>query len=632
MSVEATARSVCWHATITTLILLACGCHSARNIIDDRTHAVPCSPKSCLDCSIEEMGFANEDSSYLLPDDVRTAAPRSSLREIPDKFRLLSLDEAIGIALTDTKILRSLNASAVANPLAATGQLDPAIQSTDPIFGIDAALAEFDTIASSSLTYANNDDVFNNPVLSGGASEVQQDLTTAIFGLNKTAATGTQFGINSQIQHDNTTNPSVLFPNAWTTLWEATVQQPLLQGRGVRFNRIAGPNGQPGFRFTPGVLISRINHEVTIVQFERAIGDMVNEIVNAYWQLELAYLNFDAIKSARDGSLKTWNISKARRENGLPGGEADRESQAREQYFQFEAQLLAALNGDRFNGIEGVLQAEADLRRLINLPQSDELLIRPADEAAETQTVYEWQSIADMALNNRVELQEQLYRIRQRELELEAARNFTLPRLDAIATYRNNGFGDDIFSGASTPFAGALNNALSGEYDEWEVGFAMNVPIGFRQAYAGVRNSELLLGKELAVLREQEQQIIHDLGSAIRQSDQSYENIRFTRLRKDAAQETVDARFAAYEADAVAFEELLDAQQRLLDANQAYFRASIFYELAKSQVDSEAGRLLHSFNIDLSESNSGYITDERKALLLQEAIGDHRISQSAAIR
>ena len=37
-----------------------------------------------------------------------------------------------------------------------------------------------------------------------------------------------------------------LFPSVWNTNVEASFRQPLLQGAGVRFNRIAGPGNVPG--------------------------------------------------------------------------------------------------------------------------------------------------------------------------------------------------------------------------------------------------------------------------------------------------------------------------------------------------------------------------------------------------
>lgn len=540
------------------------------------------------------------------PIEFQDAAPRSSLTEIPEEFRELSLDDAILLALQDTEILRSLGAIVVQNPQAAPGSFDPAIQVTDPNFGIEAALAQFDTQFNASTIYQRNDDVFNNPVLAGGvgsAAEVRDDLTTSIFSLGKTTATGTQFAVNSSIQHSQSNNPNLLFPHSWTTVWEATARQPLLQGSGIQFNRIAGPVRQPGFQQTSGVIISQINRDISIAQFEQNLRNMVNEIVQAYWQLDLAYKNFESIRRVRDASLTTWNIAKSRFDNDLPGGEADREAQAREQYYDFQSQLLAALNGSAQTGQVGILQAEANLRRLLKLRQSDEHLLKPADEPLLSQTVFNWKDLSSNALNARVELREQQWRIKQRKLEIIAARNFLLPRLDALATYRNNGFGDDLAGGGGR-FSSALNDAFTNDHGEWEIGLTYDMTIGFRQAHAGVRNAELAMQREKAVLKEQQRQILHDLGSAVRQVDQNYSNIELQFNRLDAARNTVSARIAAYEADTVGFDELLDAQQRLLQSELAYYQATTGYELAKNELLNQSGRLLQEYGVNLAEECS----------------------------
>ena len=295
------------------------------------------------------------------------APPITRRSQLPAQFRLISLDEAISIALQDAKVLRSLSANVVQNAPGATTSFNPYIQSSDPNFGISAALAQFDTQLNASALYAANDDYFNNPTTTNNAFEVQQDLTTLNLGLRKTGFNGTQFSFNNAITHDNTTNQSVLFPSSWEQTSELTVRKPLLQGAGYQFNRIAGPNSRPGFLGTSGLLISRINHEVSLGEFERGVRELILEIIEVYWQLDLAYRNFATIKSARDASAATWKIAKARMDNGLPGGEADREAQARAQYLEFELQLDQALHASTDDGRPGVLQAEANLRTTIEL-------------------------------------------------------------------------------------------------------------------------------------------------------------------------------------------------------------------------------------------------------------------------
>lgn len=526
----------------------------------------------------------------------RYARPVTSQEELPADFEWISLDEAIRVALFDARILRSLSANVVRNAPSATSIFDSALQLSDPNFGVDAALAQFDATLTGSAIYANNDDFFNNPSTTGNANEVQQNLTTLNFGWNKVSQAGTQLSFNNALVHDDTTNPTVLFPSSWEHRWEATVRQPLMQGRGTQFNQIAGPNSRPGFFGTDGVLISRSNQAISVGDFQRGVRDLILEIINAYWQLDLAYRNYETIRGARDASLITWNVAKARFKNGLPGGEADREAQARGQYYQFELQLDRALNAAADSSSPGVLQAEANLRRLLNLPQAGGGLLRPSDVPTVVGAVVDWEQLSSQAISERIEVQQQSHRIHQRELELIAARNFTKPRLDALATYRNSGLGNDLINGGGK-FAGALNEAWAGNYDEWEFGFAFDVPVGVRQARAGVRNARLQVSRERATLVEMQQQILHDLGSALRSVDQTVNGIRLAKLRRDATKDTMDARVAAYEADAVGFEDLLDAQQRFLEASLELHNAMADRELAQSRLYSEAGSLLNEFQV-----------------------------------
>ncbi|MDA8563315.1 TolC family protein [Mariniblastus sp.] len=535
--------------------------------------------------------------------------PLTNKSELPAEFVDISLDDAIAIALSNVEVLRSLAATVVQNTQGANTTFDPAIQSTDPNFGVEAALSAFDTSLNSALQYSNLDDTFNNASTTGSANVVQQNLVDFTFGLDKVTAAGTQLSLDSNLTYTDSTNPALLFPTAFDTSWQASVRQPLLQGRGSLFNRIAGPTSAPGFLGGSGFLISRSNHDISVVEFERNVNRMILEIINAYWQLDLECENFASIKVSRDASQETWNISKARFNNGLPGGEADREAQARAQFYQFQSQLTQSLTR--------VLQAEADFRRLLGLPQSDARFYRPSDSPQTAESVFDWSSMASKALEGRPELRQQRKLIEQRQLLLIASKSFTQPRLDAIATYRNNGFGDNLF-GTGPQFSGALNEAFDGNFDEWEFGLTLDTPLGFRRAQAGVRNAELQLMRERAVLAELKSQILHDLGSAVRTVDQGFDVLELSQLGAEAFQESVDSRTVAYRADSVGFEDLLDAQQRLLDAQLAFHVAKTDYELAIAQVQFESSQLLREYAINLAEdippSSSTRANDRRNRI------------------
>ena len=529
------------------------------------------------------------------------APPITFESDIPQNAREMTLDEAIHLAFNNTKAVRSLGAQILSNPGAVQTSVDPAINATNPIFGIDAALAAFDASLAASLIHQNNDDVFNNSILGGGATEVVQDLTTADLQINKTNIYGTQYNVRSNIRYDNNDNIASTFPSSYATFWEATARHPFLQGSGFAFNQIAGPNNQPGFRNTSGIAIARINNKISQARFEQGIITFIDEVVSAYWNLYFAYRNFDTTRTARDGSREAWNVVKAKFDNDLEGGEADKEAQAREQFLQFQQQTILAFNGNT-QGATGVLQAEANLRRLLGLPQSDGSIIRPTEQPFMGDTAWEWESLLSGSLVNRIEVREQLWRLKQRELELFASRNFLQPRLDGIATFRNTGFGDRLVGGDSR-FSSALTDSVSGDHNEWELGVTLDVPIGYRQAWAGVRNAELQVTREKNILIEQEKQIAHDLGSAIRSHRAAFKLSELAQKRMKAAQDTVKAREAAFEADGVTLDLLLDAVRRMADAQNQFDRAQVDLQLANEAIFRQSGGLLanHAISINRTE-------------------------------
>lgn len=536
------------------------------------------------------------------PTESRQAPPRTIDDPLPTNFRDLSLDDAILVALRETSVLRDLGGQVLLNPATVATSLDPAIQITDPVFGSEAALADFDAQFSGAVTLQKNDDVFNNQLIGGGANEVKQDLYAMNFQVDKFAATGTQFSFLHTTQHDNNNSPNTLFPHSWQMTTEATIRQPLLQGRGIQFNRIAGPNAQPGLRFRNGIIISRINNNVSIAEFERSVFRAVDEIVNSYWRLYFAYRNYDAASKGRDSAVETWQMVQARFKNDLPGGEADREAQAREQLFQFDQQVIAALSGTGSDIGSGLYQAESNLRRLMGLPQKSEEFLRPSDQPTDVKVFHQWQSLLKTAYQSRPEIRQQLWQIKRRQFEMVAAKNFLLPRLDALATYRANGFGDDLVGGGAGRFASSLKDFASGDHMEWEFGLQMNVPIGYRQQLAALENAKLNLRRERSVLREQEDQVAFEIGNAIRQTDHSYATMRQAYNRFFAADETYQARLAAFRADQVAADSLLEAQRRLSEAENAFHQSVVDHEIAQHSIRLSSGELLKYHGIQLSES------------------------------
>ena len=94
------------------------------------------------------------------------------------------------------------------------------------------------------------------------------------------------------------------------------------------------------------VQIARLNTDISQVDFEAAVRNLVSDVESAYWELYFAHRNLDAVETCRDLALETWRKVHARQNEGSKDGTAAEEAQAREQYFRFRStgeQALLAL-------------------------------------------------------------------------------------------------------------------------------------------------------------------------------------------------------------------------------------------------------------------------------------------------
>jgi hypothetical protein len=224
-----------------------------------------------------------------------------------------------------------------------------------------------------------------------------------------------------------------------------------------------------------------------------------------------------------------------------------------------------------------------------------------------------------------VELRQQKWRIKQRELELMASKNLLLPRLDATARYRFLGLGDDWWSnngrdyngqGNTLPGTDAVSGIMQGDFQESEVGLQAQMDLGFRRALTTVRQQQLFLARERSVLQDQELELSHQLTESVRVLDTNYTLVQTIFNRRLAAERQVRSVQAAYDNGTATFDLLLDAQRRQADAESAYYRALADYNRSIAQVHYRKGSLLEYNNVLLAEGpwpGKAYFDAKRRA-------------------
>lgn len=544
-----------------------------------------------------------------------TVRHRQDLASI--QYRDMTLDSVLHIALQNSEVLRKLGGTVLTNPGNIYSRFTGALSVTDPRFSQEAALSAFDAQLRGTAYFNKNDQLYNNPFFAGGTNAFQQDLHEYSLEISKYTATGSRLAVRSSSIFNGNNAPGNIFTSAWDALLEGEIRQPLLQGAGVQFNRIAGPGSSPGVY--NGVLLAKVNSDMTQTDFETAIRDYVNDVINAYWDLYYAYRDLDARSHAMKRSLEAWNRIEARRKEGLESGAA--EALAREQYYRFKSEVDEALsgritlgtrtgNGSTGGSLEaagGVQTAERRLRLVTGMKITDGELIRPADEPTEADIEFDWDSIQYDALQMRPELRKQQMAVRKRELELLAARNFLNPRLDAVGRYRFRGFGDDLIrngNNASVPTS-AVRNMMGGDQQEWFLGLEYEVPLGYRKGNLAVRNAEVMLSRERIVHREQQREVVHNLSNAVTDAARAYEACQNNMNRLIAAREVLTAYETQDENDVdIDVDHLLDAQRKLVEAELRYFRSRTEHAVALKNVHLEKGSLLIYHNLHVFDGNT----------------------------
>ena len=518
--------------------------------------------------------------------------------EDPSKLETieLSLEQAVNMAVSQSPVLRSIGGTIVTAPQANTTVYDPALTAASPSLGAEAALAAFDATYTQQLFWFSNDNP--NNVAAGGVtaaftpSALEGTNATFTNELAKQTALGSRFALRHVVNYTRNNQPFRAFSSAFAGWVEAEWRQPLLQGAGSTYNRIAGPSTVPG-QYN-GVLLSRLNEDVALADFENAVIALVADVEQAYWDLVTAYRILDSNVKGREAALQTFQYQQVRLEVG--SGRSDEEAQARSQYYQFQAQVESALGGTT-----GLYSLEQRLRYLVGMPATDGKIIRPTTDPTDTKVIFDWDSSLSQSLDRRVEIRRQRFNVKRRELELVAAKLNLRPRLDFLAQYRWRGLGDHLIGDTTTGADSLYGAILGGDFQEGQAGIELNFPVGFRRASLAISHAKLNLRRERAVLNETQLRISHDLSSAARQIDLTYQLLQTNYNRYLADTNQVDVLERRYRDGSDNINFLLQAQRQVVLSESEFYRSLANYNLAIRDYHRQKGSLLAYNHVQLAE-------------------------------
>lgn len=580
-----------------------------------------------------DIRYADTDVG-LLEESVQALPPRTLHDREITAFWDLTLEEAVNIALKNTKTIRATgrptqvgfniqgtSSSLIDNPDAPTiyevgiretepGSLPVPGQITSPQLlatnttldsnqGTEAALAEFDAHVASSLFWNTTNRPLNFPnTVLGQQIQNQANDVAFEYSFSKKSATGTIFSLRNGVDFNSNNNRLVtgvpagsqFFESFYTATIELEANHPLLRGRGTAINR------------TP-IIVARLGSDQTAANTEFFLQNMLTQIEIAYWDLYNSYRQFEVAKESVENAIKVYNIEKDNFEIG--GSQRSTKatvSRAAEQYYNFVSNLNTAY--------AELQRRETEMRFLLGLSSNDGNFIRPTDEPTIGETDFDWYQSINEALVLRPNLRIKQFEIKKKELAVNYAKNGLLPQLNVIALYRFLGLGDQLY-GSNTPFptagggipnpgSGAVNNLWGSSNQELQIGLQGGYTVGLRREMLNVRNAQLKLVRERARLEDMELNVVHELDQAFKGLALHFEQAETNAHRWLASHEEVKT-YADLRDQGIDITNVLEAQRNEAQARIAFHNSIAEYNKFIALIHRLKGTTLQYYNVQFGE-------------------------------
>ncbi|MEM9414111.1 MAG: TolC family protein [Planctomycetota bacterium] len=433
--------------------------------------------------------------------------------------------------------------------------VDPAIAEA----GVTEAEARFEALFFGSINYADNESPTASNLEGGETTSASTNLgvrvPTRAGGTVTVDFTGSRFETDNQF---STLNPS------FTSDMRISLSQNLLRNAGVRVN--AAP-----------IQIARLSAQQSNARTKLEVIRALTAVDRLYWRLYAAQRELEVRQQQHELAMAQLERAKRLVENGDAA----------------EIEIMRAESGVA-DGLEAIIvaenqvrQRERDLKRLLNMPElpmrgpTALIPLTPANPVA--YDLPEDALLAD-AMAGRLELLEIELALAQDALNIEVARNGTLPLAAFEYRYTRNGLGDD--------FGDAFRQDYEENFDGHTLGLRFEVPLGNQAAKAALTRALLTRLQRLATRQQREAQIRQEVLDAVDTLDAAWQRVLASRQSAILAARVLAAEQRQFDQGLNTSTDVQDAQTRLADAQSSEVRALVDYQIAQIDLAFATGTVL----------------------------------------
>ncbi|MCB9784330.1 MAG: TolC family protein [Candidatus Omnitrophica bacterium] len=432
----------------------------------------------------------------------------------------------------------------------------------------NAEAAKFDQLLAASIDRSEVD----------SPTGLKTSSVLSSVGLFKPMPSGGEMGVEFFSQRYNTNDPFVSPDPAYDNDLKFSISQPLLRGAGFQTN-------------THSIRVAKLQSGIEAARAKLEAIRILAAADKAYWavygasmEIEIRRQQYElAIRQLHDAkryvaSTKGATVEITRAESGLPG----------------------RLEGI-INAVTNFRIRERNLKRIMNRPSLDwnsRESILPLTEPNPVGLSFDGRSLADFAVENRMEMLALEIQLAIDESQIEFDQNARLPLFTMDYEYNVNGLGRH--------YGDANYQIGDGDYADWSIGFQAEVPIGFRASNARLRQSILTRVQRLATQDQRRQAIEQEVYDALDLLDQNWQRILAARQEVVLAARTYEAERKLFQmgAEGRTSTDVLDAAARLALAQLREISALVDYQIAQVDIAFATGTLLGYSEVDWrSEDN-----------------------------
>ncbi len=578
---------------------------------------------------------------------VITNSPRLD-QLIHDGKLVLSLQDAVELALEnsmDIAVQRYYpwiaDASILKTKSGAQGYSTPGSSLSSstanlPILGYDPTLTGSVGITSASTP-------INNPFIAGTGAAGVLDLFTHSTQFNTQYSQNFETGTSFFVSWDNTRSSSNSAENFFNPAVQSSLtigfSQSLLNGFGINVG-------------TRNIRIAKNNRKIADWAFAQQAITTITNTITAYWELVYARANVKVNQQAVTVSQKLYDDNKKQLDAGTmaPLDVTRAKSELATDRQNLIVAQTAQLQDEQI--LKNAITKNPLAANVVNVEiiTSDQ----PKQPAAIENPSFE-DSIRE-AFAQRPELQEQLYNLKNADIDIEATRKALLPSLTLAGQYSSvglagnspiegtpvitssgapvvdangnpitvdvNGVATPIFASTSTEtvtgithegFGTAQSQIFHNRFPEYSGQLTLSLPLRNRSAQADSARAILAERQQETMLQQLKNAALLDVRNTYIALTQDRAQVEAASEARQLQQETFDAEQKKYRLGASTVYNVILTQRDLITAQGTELRALANLEEAKANYERALGRTLDVNHVTIADAKSGEI--ERDTLI-----------------